>query len=124
MKKIREVLVLTAALLVIFGYIDGPMVKAQAAIPAFPAYIVSTNTGTLSQCPAVAAGQAGWCIASGVYYVEQNGGAWTPLPTGTAAAPQLTINNITKTLPASFTVGTTAPTATAPTVSAPAITVN
>ena len=119
--KLKGTLALVLALLLI----GVGVVKAQAVTFATPyAFAV---TGTLANCPALSTiptGTGMYCNTNlGPYFAAGGAIAWTSLLPGAAAAPALTLNGTTKTLPASFTIAAAAPavnttaTATAPTVS-------
>ena len=111
-------ILITAAILVICGLALGAVLEAQSVTSGTP-YSFSV-TGTLANCPAVStilSGQAVYCdTITGPYFAASGATAYTSLLPGAVAAPQLTINGTTKTLPATFTIIASAPTIGAPVV--------
>ena len=84
-------------------------VHAQAITAASP-YSFGV-TGALANCPAVASGATQYCFTTTGIYQSISGAAWTLV--GASSAVTLTVNGTTKTLPASFTIASSAPTVTA-----------
>ena len=98
---------------IVFGLILGILlaygaskVHAQATTAATP-YSIQV-TGTLANCPTVAAGTTQYCFAVTGLYQSINGASWALLG-GVSVVPTLTLNGTTKALPGPFTIaaGTT-----------------
>jgi hypothetical protein len=116
LKKIRDTLLIIAALSVIGA--STVNVKAQSITSSTPwAFAIS---GTLANCPVASASLAQYCFTSTGLYQAIDATSWTAVG-GAAAAPALTINGTTKTLPASFTISASAPNVPAVAATAPNI---
>jgi hypothetical protein len=90
---------------IIFFTVRPPALRAQAITAATP--MSFTSTGTLANCPPVTASAAQWCYTTTGLYQSLNGSAWTLLGGApTPPAVTITLNGVTKTLPATFTVST------------------
>ena len=97
-------LIIAVAVILALGSALDSRVKAQAVTTATPFSVQAT--GTLANCPAATSGQTWYCLTSTGAYQSINGGAYTAIG-GAAAAPTLSINGVSKTLPASFTLAAT-----------------
>jgi hypothetical protein len=82
MSKLRDTLIILAALVVI----GGGVVHAQAITSATP-YSFSV-TGTFANCPAVVAGTTQYCFSTTGISESISGAAWVPVGTGVASAVQ------------------------------------
>jgi hypothetical protein len=85
----------------IFGYAISGRVHAQTLPVNFE---VATAGSTLANCGPVPALPARCLVATGNYYTQVGSTSWLLVGSSVAVAPTLTIDGITKTLPASFTV--------------------
>lgn len=94
------------------GMYNARPIEAQAITAATP--FSFAVTGTLANCPAASATISQYCFTNTGLYQSLDATTWTLI--GTAAAPQLTINGVQKSLPASFTIATSS-TATVPAAS-------
>ena len=102
------------ALAAFFVLFIGSAMRAQN--PAItPGVISSATTATHATCPT---NYPNLCIVADGVYVCQGAGASCYVPAAAAGAISLTLNGVTKTLPASFTVSAAAPSVSAPTISA------
>lgn len=91
-------------LFVIVAAVSGS--KGQAITSATPAAI--SSTGVLANCPVVAPGASQWCFTTTGEYQSLNGSPWALITAGPTPAPiTLTLQGVTKTLPASFTFSST-----------------
>ena len=117
MQKVLNVFLLV----LLFSLVGMPGIHAQAVTNATP-YSINV-TGTLANCPVAAVGSYQYCFTTTGIYQALNVATWS-LAGGGGAAPSLTINNVTKILPASFTITAAAPIVTDPTATAPTVTAN
>jgi hypothetical protein len=103
-----------ACILALFGWLGFGLqtenVHAQATTAATP-YSFSV-TGTLANCPAVSTGVTQYCFTTTGIVESINGAAYVAVG-GSSAAPSITLNGVTKNLPASFTIAGSAPNITA-----------
>ena len=92
---------------------------AQAQNPALTPGQVTITAACKGNQNVSLASQATYCFGTDGAFVSLNGAAPIQFaPPGAATAVSLTLNGVTKTLPASFTVSAAAPAVAAPTISA------
>lgn len=121
MRKLLAAIAFVAFLLgMTLDHFTATPVHAQTAV--VPALLFCNAAHTTSTCPAFPSGVPSAMIATDGFWFTENG--TSPVNLAASSSISLTLNNVTKTLPASFTVATSAPTATATaTVAAPPVTV-
>jgi len=106
-----------------FGFLLGVLLTAgaiRAQNPTLsPGYFTYAASISHSNCVVPAAGTTAYCFAGDGAWVSVNGAAFVQFaPAAGVAAPALTINGTTKTLPATFTISAAAPTTSAPAIAA------
>lgn len=119
MRKLWWVFVILVAILA--GFFGAIALHAQTGNVVW--FTSTAGTTKALNCPAAPAGPSVCLVGDGFWVWQSSASGWFLASPPSAAAPvALTINGLQKTLPASFTLSTSAATISAPTASAPAIT--
>jgi hypothetical protein len=112
---------LTATIILVLALALAGTLSAQTGSVVY--FTSTAGTTKAANCPTTPTGPS-MCLVGDGFWVWQNAttGWFLPAPQGASATPALTLNGVTKNLPASFTIAAAAPTVSAPTASAPAVT--